>query len=137
MSFIKRQGKTKQMFLPVTTSTAIVKQTLLTFSSGLLVAATSGTAAADIIGVSVKPIVSTDTDYATARLVPVEVPVERYTVWEGDVTSGLVAADIGIEVDLTDGSTVNRAATSVKAVRPIKVLTTTKGWFWIKFQGSY
>lgn len=125
------------MFLPVTTSTAIVKQTLLTFSSGLLVAATSGTAAADIIGVSVKPIVSTDTDYATARLVPVEVPVERYTVWEGDVTSGLVAADIGIEVDLTDGSTVNRAATSVKAVRPIKVLTTTKGWFWIKFQGSY
>lgn len=137
MSFIKRQGKTKQMFLPVTTSTAIVKQTLLTFSSGLLVAATSGTAAVDIIGVSVKPIVAADSDYATARLVPVEVPVERYTVWEGDVTSGLVAADIGIEVDLTDGSTVNRAATSVKAVRPIKVLTTTKGWFWIKFQGSY
>jgi hypothetical protein len=136
MSFIKKQGKTKQMFLPMTTSTAVTKATLCTFSSGLLVAATSGTAAADLIGVFVKTIASTDSDYATARLVAVEVPVERYTVWEG-TTASMVATDIGVETDLTDAGTVNRGGTSVKAVRAVKLISATVGWFWIKFQGSY
>lgn len=136
MAFIKKQGKTKQMFLPVTTSTALTAGYLVTFSSGLLVAATSSTAAADIIGVGVKTIASTDTDYATARLIPVEVPVDRYTVWEG-TTASMVSTDIGVETDLTDGGTVNRGASSIKAVRAVKLITATKGWFWIKFQGSY
>lgn len=137
MAFVKKQGKTKQMFLPVTTSTVIAKATLVTFSSGLLIAATSGTAAADIVGVLVKAIAAADSDYATARLVAVEVPVERYTVWEADYTTTLVAADIGIEIDLTDGATANRGATSVKAVRTVRVLSATKGWCWVKFMGAY
>lgn len=137
MAIKLKKGKTKFVYLPMTTSTAVTKDTLLTFSTGLLVAATSSTAAADIVGVLRHTIASTDADYASARLVEVQVPVERFTVWECDVTSGLVAADIGIEVDLTDGATVNRAATSVKAVRATKVLTTTKGEFYVKFMGSY
>lgn len=137
MSFILKKGKTKFVYLPVTTSTAITTGTLVTFSSGLLIAATSSTAAADIAGVLRHTIASTDSDYATARLVEVQVPVERFTHWTGDVTSGLVAADIGIEVDLTDGATVNRGATSVKAVRVMEVLSTTKGTFLVKFMGAY
>ena len=137
MAFIKHRGKTKFVYLPVTTSTAITKGTLLTFSSGLLIAATSSTAAADIVGVIRHTIASTDTDYATARLVEVEVPVERMTEWTADVTSGLVAADILKEVDLTDGATVNRGASSIKAVRCSAVLSTTKGLFYVKFLGSY
>lgn len=136
MSFILRQGKTKTMLLPVTTSTALTKDTLVTFSSGLLIAATSSTAAADIVGVVRKTIASTDSDYATARLIPVDVPVERYTVWEG-TTASAVSTDIGIETDLTDAGTVNRGATSVKAVRMNKLLSATRGLFWIKFMGSY
>lgn len=136
MTFILRQGKTKTMLLPVTTSTVLTKDTLVTFSSGLLIAATSSTAAADIVGVVRKTIVSTDSDYATARLIPVDVPVERYTVWEG-TTASAVATDIGIETDLTDAGTVNRGATSVKAVRMNKLLSATRGLFWIKFFGSY
>ena len=137
MSFILRKGKVKTVYLPVTTSTAFTKDTLVTFSSGLLTVAASGTANSDIIGVIRKTIASTDSDYATARNVPVDVPVERFTEWEGDVTSGLVAADILKEVDLTDAATVNRGASSVKVVRATKVLSTTKGWFFIKFHGSY
>ena len=136
MSFILRQGKTKTMLLPVTTSTALTKDTLVTFSSGLLIAATSSTASADIVGVVRKTIASTDSDYATARLIPVDVPVERFTVWEGD-TASAVSTDIGIETDLTNAGTVNRGATSVKAVRMNKLLSATKGLFWIKFMGSY
>lgn len=136
MTFILRQGKVKTMLLPVTTSTVLTKDTLVTFSSGLLIAVTSGTAAADIVGVVRKTIASTDSDYATARLIPVDVPVERFTTWEGD-TASAVSTDIGIETDLTNAGTVNRGATSVKAVRMNKLLSATKGIFWIKFMGSY
>jgi len=136
--FIVKRGKTKFEYLPVTASTAIAAGTLVTYSSGLLIAATSSTAAADIVGVLKQAIAATDADYAVGgRLVPVEVPMERFTEWEGDVTSGLVAADIGVENDLTDGATVNRGAQSVKVVRATKVLSTTKGLFNIKFMGSY
>lgn len=136
MSFILKRGLVKTMFLPVTTSTALTKDQLLTYTSGLLVAATSGTAAADLIGVGVKTIASTDSDYATARLIPVRVPRERYAEWEG-TTASMVATDIGVETDLTDAGTVNRGASSVKAVRATKMISATVGWFWIKFQGSY
>lgn len=137
MAFKLKKGKTKFLFLPVTTSTAITAGTLVTPSSGLLVAVTSSTAAVDVIGVIRHTIASTDSDYATARLVEVQVPVERYTVWEGAVTSGLVATDIGLEVDLTDGATVNRAATSIKVVKCTKVLSTTLGEFLVKFSAGY
>ena len=137
MAFIRNSGKTKFVWLPVTTSTTFTAGDLVTFSSGLLVEATSSTAAGDIIGVIRHTIAATDSDYATARSVEVEVPVERYTTWEAAVTSGLVAGDIGTECDLTDQATVNRGASSIKAVRPIKVLSTTKGIFLVKFQGSY
>jgi len=137
MSFILRKGETKTVYLPVTTSTAFTKDTLVTFSAGLLTVAVAGTTSANLIGVIRKTIASTDSDYATARLVPVDVPVERFTEWEGDVTSGLVAADILSEVDLTNAGTVDRSASAIKAVRVTKVLSTTKGWFFIKFHGSY
>lgn len=137
MSFILKKGRTKFVYLPVTTSTALSAGSLVTASSGLLVAATSSTAAADIQGVLRHAIASTDSDYATARLVEVQVPLDRHTTWTGSVTSGLVAADIGTEVDLTDASTVNRGASSIKAVRVVSVNSTTSGVFYVKINGSY
>lgn len=137
MAFKKVRGKTKTVLMPVTPSTALAANSLVTFSSGKLVAATSSTASLDIIGVLTKAIVSTDADYASDRLVEVLVPVEKYTVWEADVTSGLVATDVGTEVDLTDASTVNRGAGSIDAVKVVRVLSTTKGLFYVKFNGAY
>lgn len=127
--FRRHEGKTKIMYLPVTVSTAIAEGALVAFSSGLLIAATNSTAPESIVGVLRKTIAATDADYATARLVPVEVPVEMNTVWEADVTSGLVAADIGLYQDLTDASTVNRGASTYDVVQCVKVLSTTKGLF--------
>ena len=138
MSFIVKSSEFKRINLPVTASTAMTKNSLVTFTSGLLVAVTAGTTAANIIGILDKTIATTDTDYATSgRLVPVYIPLERHVLVEGDVTSGLVAADIGTEVDLTDANNVNRGASSIKAVKVIRVISTTKGLFWIKFNGSY
>lgn len=127
--FIRKQGKTKLMWLPVTVSTALSKGALVAWSSGYLIAATSTTAPTSIVGVIRHAIASSDSDYATARLVEVEVPVEANVVWEADVTSGLVAADRGLFQDLTNSLTVNRGASSYDVVQCVKVISTTKGHF--------
>ncbi len=127
--FVRKQGKTKFMWLPVTPSTAISKGALVAFSGGKLIPATSTTACSDIVGVIRHDIAATDSDYASDRLVEVEVPVEKNVVWEADVTSGLVAADIGLYQDLTDSLTVNRASSTYDIVQCVKVISTTKGLF--------
>jgi hypothetical protein len=123
------KGKTKFMWLPVTVSTALSVGSLVAWSSGELIAATSTIAGSSIVGVLRHAIASTDDDYATDRLVEVEVPVEKNTVWEADVTSGLVVADVGLYQDITSATHVNRAATTYDIVQCVGVISTTKGLF--------
>lgn len=138
MSFIWRSGRGKDKWFPMTASTAVTKQGLATTTTGQLVAVTAGTTAANILGIFSKTAATTDTDYATAgRLFPVWVPTERHALLEFDVTSGLVVGDIGTEVDLTDYNTVNRGASSIKAVKITDVISTIKGKGWVKFNGAY
>lgn len=131
--FIRYKGKTKTEWLPVTTSTAISKGAIVSWSSGLLIAATSSTTALSHAGVIKRAIASTDTDYASSRLVPVEVPVEKNVWWLADVTATLATTDNGGEFDLTDSLTVNRGASSVDAVIMKGFVSTTKGYFMINF----
>lgn len=138
MSFSVKKGKVKTVWLPVDASGgAMAKGVLVTLTSGVLELATSSTANTAIVGILDKAVATTDDDYATARLLPVLVPVEKHVIYEADVTSGLVAADIGLEQDLTDEATVNRAASSVDVAKCVKVLSTTKGEFFLKINGSY
>lgn len=137
MAFYAIAGKTKEVQLPVTPSTAIAEGALLTFTTGKLVAAGAATAAVDIVGILKKAIVATDTDYASDRLVSVLVPTEKFVVFEADVTSGLVATDIGGEFDLTSSTHVNRGASSVDVVKCVGVISSTKGQFFVKLNGSY
>lgn len=127
MAFIRKRGKTKLMWLPMTVSTAVSVNSLVSFSSGRLIAATTTTAGNVIAGVIRHAIVSTDSDYATTRDVEVEVDVEKRVVWEADVTATLVVADVGLYCDLTDASTVNRGATTYDIVQVIGFISTTKG----------
>lgn len=136
MAFTKYKGKTVTRWLPVTTSTAITKGAIVAWSSSLLIAATSSTAASAHVGVIKKTIASTDTDYATARLVPVEVPIEVMVEWRGTVTSGLVAADISLWVDLTDSLNINRAASTIDAAQVKSVISTTEGIFILNLGGA-
>lgn len=136
MSFRKVKGKTKNQALPVTPSTALAARSLVAFSSGKLVAATAGTAADDLVGILIKEITASDADYADDRLVLVEIPVEKNVLYEF-ATTGLVAGDIGNDVDLADASTVDRSATAVGVVKVLKRLTATKGQGNIKFRGSF
>lgn len=137
MAFKIKSGKAKTVWYPVTPSTAIGRGAAVTFTSGKLVAATAGTTAANLAGVLDKAIVATDSDYASDRLVPVLVPIEKNTVWEVDVTSGLVAADVGLYVDLTDANNINRGASSIDAARCVGVISSTKGLFYIAVNGDF
>jgi hypothetical protein len=137
MSFRLVKGKTVVKQMPVTPSTVFAARSLVTFSSGKLIPAVAGTTAPNLAGVIVGAIAATDADYADERLVSVEIPVEKNVTYEFDVTAGLVAADIGVDVDLTDASTVNRAASAIGVIRTTKVLSTTKGQGLVKINGAY
>ena len=68
MSFRKVKGKTKDVYLPVTVSTVLSARSLVTFSSGKLIAAVAGTLAPNLAGVLVGAIAATDEDFATELL---------------------------------------------------------------------
>ncbi len=127
MAFIRKRGKTKFMWLPVTVSTTFTKNSLVAWSSGYLIEATNTAAGKLMAGVIRHAITATDADYATARLVEVEVPVEKYVEWEADFTASLVVADRGLYCDLTNNYTVTRAASTYDIVQVTRYISTTKG----------
>lgn len=124
--FIRKRGKTKFMWLPVTVSTTFSEGGLVAWSSGYLIEATSSTAGSSIVGVIRHAIAATDDDYATHRMVEVEVPVEKNVEWEADVTATLVVADRGLYCDLTSNLVVNRAASTLDIVQVTRYISTTK-----------
>ena len=136
MAFKKAQGKTKIVYLPVTVSTVMAEGDVVSFASGYLIKATSSTAALSHVGVVRKTITAADADYAVARKVPVEVPVEKNVIWEAPVTSGLVAADVGLLVDLTDAGTIDRSASTIDAAQVVAVISSTKGLFRLNLGGG-
>jgi len=101
------------MYFPKTASTALSIDSLVTLSSGQLVAATSSST--KVLGVLRRASVSTDSDYTSTTMLPVEVPLDNTVVWEA-LTASAVAGDVGANVDLTDALTVNRGGTSHKVV---------------------
>ena len=134
--FILKQGRTKFMDLPIAASVAIAKGSLVGWSSGTIVAVTTTSHPSTHIGVLAKASATTDADYAVARTIAVEVPVENATVWEADVTATLVVADVGLYCDLTNAYTVNRAASTYDDVQCVGFLTTTKGLFHLNLATS-
>lgn len=138
MSFRVYKGKTKIEYLPVTTSLALTKDTLVEMTSGRVAAADADEVAAEIRGVLVKTIASTDSDYASARKVGVRVPVERHVIWEADA-SGFTAGgtDEGVEYGISDSGTVDQTDTTNDVFLVTEVLSATKVRGYLKINGSY
>ena len=126
MSIKVYRGKTKTIWLPMTVSTVLTKDSLVALSSGQLVAATSSSAANTHIGVTPKAIVATDANYAVARTHPVIVPMETNVEWLADTTATAVVADVGLWVDLTDSATINRGASTYDVAQVRRFVSTTQ-----------
>lgn len=134
MAFIRKAGKTKIMYLPVAASAgAVLNGALMSWSSGVLIPATNTVAGNTIAGVIRKAIATTDADYATARLVPIEVPVELNVVWEAPVNVGTLATtSVGLYFDLDTADTgigVDQSASTYDIVQCVKFISTSKGHF--------
>jgi hypothetical protein len=137
MSVILKRGKTKMIDFPMTPSTALTADTFVKLSSGKIVACVAGDAALDIVGVNRKTIAATDADYASDRMIQIEVPVERHVEYTIDVGTGTIAAtDLNTEYDLAAAGTIDQSATTDKVAKLIKFVSSTKGVFWVKFNGG-
>ena len=133
MAFVRRKGKTKFMYLPMSASVEVLPGELMAMSGGKLIIATATTACYNIVGVLRHKIDSTDADYATdLRLVEIEVPVEKNVVWEADVTGTLVVTDIGTYKDLTVGNgttttgSITQAASTYDIAQVVEFISTSK-----------
>lgn len=141
MALTRYKGKTVTRWMSVKVSQTFTKGDIVSEGTsgdaGTVVPATSSTTALSHLGVIKITIAATDANYATARLVPVEVPIEKNVEWLADFTTGLVATDRGLEVDLTSAGTLNRAASSVKVAMVRTVNSLVQGTVVLKLQGSY
>ena len=137
MAFKLVRGLTKTEWFPVTTSTALAINTLVEFTSGLIAGADADETAGGVRGVLGQTIASTDADYASSRLVPVIVPVEKHVVWEADGTGTFVATDIGVEYGISDSGTVDKAETSTVHFLVTEFISATKVRGYLKINGSY
>jgi hypothetical protein len=95
-------------------------------SSGVLAKATGTTPRSQIVGLIQRTIASTDSDYASAKTVPVLVPSEE-TIFEATVDTGtLTTAMRGGDYDLNDEDGINVTANVQRAVKIVKYLSTSK-----------
>jgi hypothetical protein len=119
---IQISGPVKSRAYPKTASTALTANSLVTLTSGKLVAA--GAATTSFAGVIPRAVVAADDDYASASEVPVITLHDGATFLMG--TSGASAAThVGNDYDLSDAVTVNLSASAVKVVTVVRVLSAT------------
>jgi len=114
------------MMLPMTTSVAISEGSLVSWSSGRLIAATSSTACNLIAGVIRKTLTSASTEYTTNSTVPVEVPVETNVEWSF-LGASLSTSTVGTYLDISNAYTVNGGASTYDVVFHTGYLSATRG----------
>lgn len=124
--FVLKSGKPKIEYYAKKASTVFEVGDLVYFDgSGAIqpADATSG----DHIGVILKKIAATDSDYASNTKVPV-ITLTDDVLFEVDVDTGtaLTAAMVGSQYDLTDANSLNVGGTSKLVVTIVEFISATK-----------
>lgn len=85
---------------------------------------------AEILGIGMKKVASTDSDYASNTRIPVAVPRSKSSEMECDTVDGtLVVGDEGLKIDITDAANANRAASTKDVLTVTRFISATKGRF--------
>ena len=114
-------------FKKVASETFSIGDVVTTNSSGYITKATSTTAPAKLLGQITRDVLATDADYALNSDVNVDVFCDADDVYEADVSTGtLVQSMVGSSFDLDDHNSINVNQNSIKAVKIVRVLSTTK-----------
>lgn len=83
-----------------------------------------------LLGICLKTVASTDSDYASNTRIPVAVPRNHTAELEGDVGTGtLTVADEGLEMDLKDADEIDQSASSTDVVVCTRFISASKGRF--------
>jgi hypothetical protein len=129
-------GKVKKVYLPVTTSTAFAKNSLVEMTSGLVAVADDNDTV--LSGIIEDAIAATDSDYATARRVAIIVPVERHVLYEFSGQSGFTTSDIGAECGISSAVLLDQSDTTNDVFLVTEVAdsgATVRGF--LKINGAY
>lgn len=127
MSFRRISGKQRVEWWPKKASTAFTLGALV-YPDGAGAIQPADSTSGEHIGVILKTVASTDSDYASTTKVPVDVCGED-DVFEADVTGTLTAAMVGTYLDLSTSLVVNAAATSKNVVLCVGYISASKGLF--------
>jgi len=123
-------GKWKVKHFKRTASTDIAKGTLLQFSGGYLIEATTSAGASDtpVAGIYQGPAITSATaNYATAEYIPVMVPAEPNATAIGAVDTGTIAVtDVGKSFDISATNGVTVSTTTNEAVTCSKFISTSE-----------
>ena len=128
-NFVKAKGKTKFVKVLMTASVAAEEGSLMypdPSNAGQYTVADA--TAGNFFGVIRQTIATTDDDYASTKLVSVEIPVENNVEWFFTVGSGtFTAADVGKIVDLADEKSLAVDSTSKLVARITQYISSTRG----------
>lgn len=100
----------------------------LVYPDGLGAIQPADSTSGEHIGVILKEVLSSDSDYAATTKVPVDL-VGEGDVFEALVTGTLTAAKVGTYMDLSDSVTVNAGATAKNVVLCVGFISATLGLF--------
>lgn len=126
MAFTLKKGRSVIENWPIAASQVVVAGDLVYMGgSGTVIPADS--TSGDHIGIALKTIATTDSDYAVAKSLPV-LKAYHDNVYLVDVDTGtaLTAAMVGNQYDLTDANSLNVGATSKKVVTIVGFISATK-----------
>lgn len=129
--FVK--GRTILRSFPRTASVTFTANDMVVLSSGAL-ATVTGSLSTGVIGLIVKAVASTDSDFATSGVSAlVEVPVDDNALLEIDVANGtLLTTSVGVRFGMSTAGAVDFADTTNTVVACEQYISGTKGIFTLK-----
>ena len=134
MAFALKTGKPEVEWFPKTSSTAIsIGAVLEADGSGAVNPADS--ADVSLFGISLRSVVSTDSDYATTAMIPCLVLNSNCTFEADVITGSATAALVGTKCDLATSLGVDVTATAHNQVTIVGFISATK--VVVRFNGSY
>lgn len=83
-----------------------------------------------LVGIVLKPVASTDSDYASNTRIPVAVPRDYSAeMFCNDLAAAIAVTDENELMDLTDADTINPSASTTKVVKLSQFVSTASGFF--------
>lgn len=131
MSMYMHRGNWEIKWFRKKASTAFTVNTLVAESSDDDTIEPADSSDSAVIGIVLKTVASTDSDYASLTRIPVAVPRDASAEMLADTASTIAATDEGELMDLTDAATVNQGSSSTDIVKLKQFVSTTKGIFTI------